>query len=91
MGSTLSLLPFPRTIKLVEGIKTITNTGFIALDVPQPPDLLFTAQQAQQALTDYAGVSWEIAGGNNPSAAPLVCGRSGVSLVRHCEANVAIS
>jgi hexosaminidase len=63
------LLPQPQRLTMSGGQYALPDEGLIALDVPRPADLFFTARQAQAALREHARARWEIAGGGLP--APL--------------------
>jgi hexosaminidase len=63
------LLPQPQTVEQTGGSFMLPASGWIALDVPCPADLLFTAQQAQAALRDH--VELQIAGGSVPALVTL--------------------
>lgn len=71
MTSALNLLPQPQKLTLTGGVYTLPAASFIALNVPRPADLWFTARCAQVALRQHAGVNWEIAGGNLPAGLTL--------------------
>jgi len=58
--TTLTLLPQPRQIAILEGIQAITTGRRILLQGDTPGALLFTAQRLQQALRVHAGVDWEL-------------------------------
>ncbi len=66
MTSILNLLPQPQRLTPAGGTYTLPPAGLIALHVPRPADLLFTARRAQAVLQQYAGANWEIAGGDLP-------------------------
>jgi hexosaminidase len=61
------LLPHPQELTLTGGILALADAGLIALNTARPADVFFTARRAQAALHDYAGVQWEIAGGDLPA------------------------
>ena len=65
----MNLLPKPQQLTLTGGEWNLPDSGCIALNVPCPADVFFTARRAQTALRDYAGAQWSIAGGDLP--APL--------------------
>jgi hexosaminidase len=67
MSSTLTLLPQPQKLALTGGTFVLADSQLIAIDIPCPADLFFTAQRAQAAFQNYAGVNWEIAGGSLPA------------------------
>ncbi len=64
----LTLLPQPRSLTLTGGTFTLPPVSTIALNVPRPADLFFTAQRVQAALKEAVGASWSIAGGDVPGA-----------------------
>ncbi|NDJ76927.1 MAG: family 20 glycosylhydrolase [Chloroflexi bacterium] len=64
------MLPQPQKMSRTGGTFVVPEEGLIALHVPRPADLLFTARHAQTALHQQAGVRWELAGGG--LSAPLV-------------------
>jgi hypothetical protein len=63
MLPTLNLLPYPRKVKPAEGTLNLAQSGLIALNVPRPTSLLFTAQRLRRALEAYVGPNWEAIGG----------------------------
>ena len=58
------LLPYPQQLELTGDITILPKNGVIALNVPHPADVFFSAQQAQAALRTHAGLTWPIAGGD---------------------------
>jgi hexosaminidase len=75
MSSKLLLLPTPQHLTLLDGIIALTDEQLIVLDSPAPSDLYFIAGRLQQALQEFAGVTWSIVAG---SAVPAE--RRGVTL-----------
>ena len=69
------LLPEPRRIEHAGGSLSIEPDMLIVIQAPQPGLLLFEAQEAQRALSEYTGATWHIHG----SAAPA--GRAGLTIV----------
>ncbi|MCL5995868.1 MAG: family 20 glycosylhydrolase [Chloroflexi bacterium] len=55
-----NLLPEPRHLELAGGLLTCDAGKLIVVDSAHPDQLLFTAQEAQRALSAYAGVTWHI-------------------------------
>ncbi len=68
MPHQLNLLPYPQRVTLHGQTVTLPESGTIALSVEHPADLFFTAQQAQNALAEFAGRQWPVAGGSFPAA-----------------------
>jgi hexosaminidase len=62
------LLPEPRSIDLSSGLFSVKGARLIVLSGPQSAALLFTAQEAQRALSEYAGVTWHVHAGDAPAA-----------------------
>ena len=62
------LLPEPRKITLTGGTLKITGDKFIV--IPNP-SFLFEGQEAQHALSDYAGVAWQLYAAPNLAAAKM--------------------
>jgi hypothetical protein len=58
--SSSNLLPEPRTLDLTGGTSTLQADKLIVIQSAQPAELLFTAQEAQRALSEYAGITWHI-------------------------------
>jgi hypothetical protein len=71
MSESILLLPQPRSISLTGGTFALPPASTIALNVPRPADLFFTARRAQAALKDAVGAAWGIAGGDVPGALTL--------------------
>ena len=67
MVSTVHLLPKPQRLEQYDGSLRLQQQDLIALNVPYPATLFFTAKRVQQALQDYADVKWEIVGGDLPA------------------------
>lgn len=63
MSQPITLLPYPQTLTLTGGTVPLHDNKLIALDVPDPASLFFTAQQARRALFLYTGKIWRIVGG----------------------------
>ncbi len=63
MHSELNLLPQPQQATFTGGTLSLEQGGRIALNVPRPAVLLFSARQLQAALETATGDSWSIAGG----------------------------
>jgi hypothetical protein len=57
------LLPYPQSLTEKEGRAQLSGRRLIALAVPVPNLLFFTARQAQTALAEHANVDWTIIGG----------------------------
>lgn len=54
------LVPEPRSVTLKGGIIQIRPDRLIVLKSPRPAQVFFEAQEAQRALSQYAGVTWHI-------------------------------
>jgi len=67
MTQKIMLLPYTQSLTEKEGRIQLSGRRLIALAVPDPHLLFFTAQQAQTALAEHANVDWTIIGG---TAAP---------------------
>ena len=61
------LLPAPRFLSLQEGELSLADEKLIVLDATNAGALRFTAVRLQEALSQLAGVAWELAAG---TAAP---------------------
>ena len=57
------LLPYPQTLIEKGGRLQLSGRRLIALDLPGSHPLFFTAQQAQAALAEHAGVDWAVVSG----------------------------
>jgi hypothetical protein len=62
MRSTASpiLLPEPRSLTLSGGTLALADQRLIVVNAPVALPLLFEAQEAQRALSEYAGITWHI-------------------------------
>ena len=56
------LLPEPRQIELAGGALALQPDKLIVINFSRPSELLFEAQEAQRALSQYAGITWHIYG-----------------------------
>ena len=56
------LLPCPQRVALTGEKIILPEAGHIALDAPHAADLAFTAQRAQAALAQHAGLDWPVGG-----------------------------
>ncbi|MBI5959697.1 MAG: beta-N-acetylhexosaminidase, partial [Chloroflexi bacterium] len=73
---SINLLPLPQKLVLTGGTFTLPEQAAIALDVPVPADLFFTARCLQESLRQYGEVEWQIAGGSVSAALTLVLDHS---------------
>lgn len=71
MPTPLVLLPQPQALKLAGGRHLLAADRLIALDVPVPAALLFTARRAQEALARYGGRDWAIIAGRSVPEAQI--------------------
>jgi hypothetical protein len=58
--SSPNLIPEPRSLNLTGGTKSLVADHLIVIESAHPARLLFTAQEAQRALSHYAGITWHI-------------------------------
>ena len=56
------LLPEPRHVDLTGGVLALVPDQLIVLQSKIAPLLLFTGQEAQRALSEYAGLTWHLQG-----------------------------
>ncbi len=69
------LLPEPRHVELSGGTLSIHPARLIVIHSPHPDQLLFEAQEAQRALSEYAGATWHIHG-----SAAVPAGHAGLTI-----------
>ncbi len=63
LPASLTLLPNPRNMSLLEERYSLQPGKLIQLDSPDPYSLLFTAERFQQTLQTNLGLSWQTAAG----------------------------
>lgn len=63
MTERFVLLPYPQSLIEKAGRLQLSGCRLIALDLPNPQRLFFTAQQIQAVLAEHADVDWPIIGG----------------------------
>lgn len=68
------LVPEPRLMRLESGVLMLETSKLIALHTPTPAHLFFEAQEAQRALSEFAGMTWHIHAGKVPA------GQAGLTL-----------
>ena len=68
MTNDFLLLPHPRQLYQTGETFSLPENGLITIDAPEAQALLFSARQAQQALSEYASANWEIVAGKHVPA-----------------------
>jgi len=76
--SSPNLLPEPRQIQLTGGALLLAPDQLIVIKSPHPAALLFTAQEAQRALSLFADVIWHIHGAAPHAAASVPESKTGL-------------
>ncbi len=61
------LVPEPRLMKLESSAYAVVSDKLIVLQWSKPHDVFFAAQEAQRALSKFAGVTWHIHAGDVPA------------------------
>lgn len=62
-NETIILLPYPQKLTRASGDYVLSDAMVIALDVPEPAGLFFTASRLKDALSRHAGITWDLVGG----------------------------
>ena len=87
--SSPNLLPEPRQIQLTGGALLLAPDQLIVIKSPHPAALLFTAQEAQRALSLFADVIWHIHGAAPHAAASVPESKTGLVISVNSDAATA--